>query len=218
MPPAWEEKGKCWLGIYLPKEMRQREKLSPSGLLLTFLSWNNPQSCLPPLPTHQQAGTPPGPTPCSLPAPPQVPRWELKGELSLSWPGGCSLGPGPDLCNYVPELEAVSMFACMLSHLSRAQLFATIRTVACPTPRSVRFSRLETITGEGCHILLPPTQGWNPCLLRVLRWEAGCLPIVPPGKPRMQSERMSKLEGILGDSSPGPTSSFASEVQRGSPN
>ena len=134
MPPAWEEKGKCWLGIYLPKEMRQREKLSPSGLLLTFLSWNNPQSCLPPLPTHQQAGTPPGPTPCSLPAPPQVPRWELKGELSLSWPGGCSLGPGPDLCNYVPELEAVSMRACMLSHLSRAQLFATIRTVACPTP------------------------------------------------------------------------------------
>ena len=38
VPPGWEEKGKCWLWIYLPKEMSGRAKLSPPGLLLTFLS------------------------------------------------------------------------------------------------------------------------------------------------------------------------------------
>lgn len=38
VPPGWEEKGTCWLWIYLPKEMSGRAKLSPPGLLLTFLS------------------------------------------------------------------------------------------------------------------------------------------------------------------------------------
>ena len=27
-----------------------------------------------------------------------------------------------------------------------------------------------------------PTQGLNPCLLRLLHWQAGSLPLVPPGK------------------------------------
>ena len=38
----------------------------------------------------------------------------------------------------------------------------------------------------GCHFLLQgifPTQGSNPCLLCLLHWQAGSLPIVPPGKP-----------------------------------
>ena len=40
-------------------------------------------------------------------------------------------------------------------------------------------------TGVGCHILLQgvsPTQALNPHLLH---WQAGSLPLVPPGEPKM---------------------------------
>ena len=40
-------------------------------------------------------------------------------------------------------------------------------------------------TGVGCHALLQgifPTQGSNPHLLRLLLWQVGSLPLVPPGK------------------------------------
>ena len=38
----------------------------------------------------------------------------------------------------------------------------------------------------GCHFLLQmivPTQGSNPYLFRLLRWQVGSLPLVTPGKP-----------------------------------
>ena len=37
----------------------------------------------------------------------------------------------------------------------------------------------------GCYFLLQgifPTQGWNPCLLHLLQWQEGSLPLAPPGK------------------------------------
>ena len=40
-------------------------------------------------------------------------------------------------------------------------------------------------TRVGCHVLLQglfPTQGLNPCLLCFLHWQAGSLPLAPPGK------------------------------------
>ena len=46
-------------------------------------------------------------------------------------------------------------------------------------------------TGVGCHVLLQrifPTQGLNPCLLRLLHWQAGSLPLVLPGKPFQMDE------------------------------
>ena len=42
-------------------------------------------------------------------------------------------------------------------------------------------------TGVGCHALLQgffQTQGSNPSLLLLLHWQAGSLPLVPPGKPQ----------------------------------
>ena len=42
-------------------------------------------------------------------------------------------------------------------------------------------------TGAGCHFLIQglfPDQGSNPCLLCLLHWQAGSLPLVPPGKPQ----------------------------------
>ena len=70
-----------------------------------------------------------GPTPCSLPAPPQAPRWGLKGELSLSWPGGCSVVPGPDVSNYVPWVGS-SPHACLRAQSPQlaGQHFPTRRT------------------------------------------------------------------------------------------
>ena len=41
-------------------------------------------------------------------------------------------------------------------------------------------------TEVGCHFLLQgifPTQGWNLLLLHLLHWQAGSLPLAPPGKP-----------------------------------
>ena len=41
-------------------------------------------------------------------------------------------------------------------------------------------------TAMGCHALLQgilPTQGLNPCLLCLLHWQVGSLPLAPPGKP-----------------------------------
>ena len=43
-------------------------------------------------------------------------------------------------------------------------------------------------TGVGCHALLQgifPTQGLNLCLLHLLHWQAGSLPLAPSGNPNM---------------------------------
>ena len=51
-------------------------------------------------------------------------------------------------------------------------------------------------TGVGCHLLLQrifPTQGLNPCILRLLHWQVGSLLTAPPGKPRLSSPAYSIL-------------------------
>ena len=51
-------------------------------------------------------------------------------------------------------------------------------TIACQAPLFMEFSRQEYWSG------LPfPTQGSNLRLLSLLYWEAGSLPLAPPGKP-----------------------------------
>ena len=72
----------------------------------------------------------------------------------------------------------------VLSCFSRVRLFATLWTVAHQAPLSMVFSRQEYWSG-----LLDlfqeffPTQGWNQCLLVLLHWQAGSLPLTPPGEP-----------------------------------
>ena len=69
---------------------------------------------------------------------------------------------------------------CMLSHFSRVRLFVTLWTVAHEAPLSM--GSLQN-TGVGCHALLQGlflTQGSNLCLLHLLYWQAGSLPLVPP--------------------------------------
>ena len=73
---------------------------------------------------------------------------------------------------------------CVLSHFSHIQLFATLWTTARQTPLSMEFSRQEYWSGLLC---TPPgglqTWGSNRCLLKLLHWQEGSLPLVPPGKP-----------------------------------
>ena len=69
----------------------------------------------------------------------------------------------------------------MIPLLSCIRLCATPWTVAHQPPLSKGFSRQGY--WSGCHALLQgifPTQGSNLCLLRLLHWQAGSLPLVPP--------------------------------------
>ena len=50
-------------------------------------------------------------------------------------------------------------------------------------------------TKVGCHFLLQgifPTQGSNPRLLNVLRWQTGSLPLVPPGEALIQVHHLQR--------------------------
>ena len=73
---------------------------------------------------------------------------------------------------------------CVLSQFGRVWLFAALWTVA---PRLLSpWDSPEKNTGVGCHSLIQgifSTQGSNPHLLCVLHWQAGSLPLAPPGKP-----------------------------------
>ena len=71
----------------------------------------------------------------------------------------------------------------MLSRFSLVRLFSTLWTIACQAPLSMGLSRQEYWS---CHALLQgifPPQGLNLSLLCLLHWQAGSLPLVPPGKP-----------------------------------
>jgi len=71
--------------------------------------------------------------------------------------------------NFVP-----SRFSC-------GQLFATLWTVTCQAPPSMGFSRREYWIG--CHFLqgIFWTQGLNLSFFSLLHWQAGSLPLIPPG-------------------------------------
>ena len=78
--------------------------------------------------------------------------------------------------------------ACMLSRFSHIWLFLILcDAVDCSLPGfSARGDSLGKNTGVGCQALLQEiflTQGLNPCLLCLLHWRAGSLPLVQPGKP-----------------------------------
>ena len=72
----------------------------------------------------------------------------------------------------------IMRYCHVLSHFSLVQLLVTPWTVACKTPLH-----------EYCfHALLQGmflTQGWNLHLLCLLYWQAGSLPLAPPGKPNI---------------------------------
>ena len=75
----------------------------------------------------------------------------------------------------------------VLSRFIHVGLFATSWVVSHQVPLSMGFSRQEYWS----ELPFPspgdlPNQGLNPHLLGLLLWQAGSLPLVPPGKPYMQ--------------------------------
>ena len=55
-------------------------------------------------------------------------------------------------------------------------------------------------TRVGCHALLQgifPTPGSNPCLLSILHWQVGSLPLAPSGKPPTSSFIPDQCETLL---------------------
>ena len=72
----------------------------------------------------------------------------------------------------------------MINCFSHVWLCATPRTVAHQAPLSMGFSRREYWVGCLAHLQgIFPTQGSNLRLLHLLHWQAGSLPLAPPGKP-----------------------------------
>ena len=79
----------------------------------------------------------------------------------------------------------MSIKVLCVNHFLHVWLFGTLWTIACQAPRP--WDSPGKHTGVGCHALFQgifPTQGSNPHLLSLLHWQAGSLPLVPPGKPR----------------------------------
>ena len=69
---------------------------------------------------------------------------------------------------------------CVLSCFSLVQLFRSLWTVACQVPMSMGFSaRILQWVG------IPTSRGSSQPrdLLSLMHWQAGSLPVVPPGKP-----------------------------------
>ena len=82
------------------------------------------------------------------------------------------------------NLFVVICCVCVLHRLVVSDSLQCHGHVACQFPLSMRFSGKNT--GVGCHAFLQViflTQGLNPCLLSLLHWQAGSLPIAPPKKP-----------------------------------
>ena len=86
---------------------------------------------------------------------------------------------------------------CMLGHFSCILFLVTLWTVVLQAPLSVAFSRKECWSGL-CVLLqgIFSTQGLNLHLFCLQHWQAGSLPLVPPGK--SDSLLLSKLNSFKG--------------------
>ena len=66
--------------------------------------------------------------------------------------------------------------------------------LSCQVPLPMRFSRQEYWSGLPCSFQgIFSTQQRNPCLLCLLHWLAGSLPLVPPGKPNHDTIVLSQI-------------------------
>ena len=76
-----------------------------------------------------------------------------------------------------------------LSHYMHTKSLQSWLTLCNPVDHSLPSSSVQKFSRqENFHFLLQgifPTQGSKRCLLRLLHWQAGSLPLVPPGKPKI---------------------------------
>ena len=93
-------------------------------------------------------------------------------------------------CEVLFERLYPGMCTCMLSHFSHVRLFAVLWAVAHQASLSMSFSRHEYWSG----LASPPPgdlpdPGTKPVSLMscLLLWQAGSLPLAPPGKPLLHA-------------------------------
>ena len=75
-------------------------------------------------------------------------------------------------------------WACVRAKSPQLRLILCNPMDCSPPGTSVLWASPGKNTGVGCHALLQgifPTQGANPCLLCLLHWQVGSLPLAPPG-------------------------------------
>ena len=87
-----------------------------------------------------------------------------QGCEGLPFPASFPAGGGT-WASCAPQGEINPLCACVLSHFSHVQSFATLWTIACRL--LCPWDSPGKNTGVGCHALLQgifPTQGWNPGL------------------------------------------------------
>ena len=77
--------------------------------------------------------------------------------------------------------------ACIINHFSRVRLFLTLWTVTCQALLSMEFSRqtLEWVAMPSSRVSSWPRD--QTCISCLLHWQESSLPLVPPGKPSLQS-------------------------------
>ena len=94
---------------------------------------------------------------------------------------GCCLSPASSWQTPLTDHASLSCLSpsqqghAVLSHFSCVWFFEPLWTIACQPPLSVGFSSWEYWSGLPCP---PPGR-----VLRLLLWQAGSLPLAPPGKP-----------------------------------
>ena len=115
------------------------------------------------------------------------------------WSGLPFPSPG-DLLSWKAELKAqfqsgYCLHVSMLSCFSWVPLFVTLWIVTYQAPLSMWFSRQEYWS----RLPFPPS-GYisDPCLLPLLHWQAGSLPLVPPGKPEKGKEGLNLFGKWIG--------------------
>ena len=81
---------------------------------------------------------------------------------------------------------------CIRVKLLQSCLTVTLWSV--PTRLLCPGDSLGKNTEVGCHAWIFRIQGLNPCLLCLLLWQVGSLPLAPPGKRFIEDERESESE------------------------
>ena len=81
-------------------------------------------------------------------------------------------------------LDLINIHKAKCMHAKTLQSCPTLcNPMDCSPPGSSVHGILQArILEWGCHFLLRETQGLNPGILCLLHWQAGSIPLVPPGK------------------------------------
>ena len=121
---------------------------------------------------------------------------------------GCGQGTAPHLHSKVVALRMEKQTETgpldtdlhwLLSYFSPVWLFVTPWAIARHAPLCPWDSPGKN-TGMGCHFLLQGfflTKRSNPCLLHLLHWQAGSLPLAPPGKSTSTGETINYRFSIV---------------------